>query len=65
MSLGFILGVFITLITTGLISFLGTCATMWAFILASSYSFYIYMVLYEESNFKDENFLIGMILAMI
>lgn len=53
MSLGFILGVFITLITTGLISFLGTCATMWAFILASSYSFYIYMVLYEESNFKD------------
>lgn len=48
---GFVLGAFITLLTTGMIAFLGTCVTMWAVIVASTYSFYIYMILYEESDF--------------
>ena len=52
-GIGFVLGAFITMVTTGLASFFGTCLQMWALIVAALYSFYIYMILYEKSNFDN------------
>ena len=64
-ALGFLLGAFITIATTGMISAFGTCLQMWAYIVASLYSFYVYMVGYEESKFDDQSYLMGMVLSAL
>ena len=62
---GLFLGLTITFATTGLASAISPCLAMWAQVTATSYSFYVYMKIYEESNFDNTEAMAMMILNMI
>jgi len=62
---GFFLGSFTTLATTGLAAIFNPCITMWSYIVLSSYSFYVYMIVYEEEGFSDNSYAAMMVLSMI
>jgi len=66
-ALGYTLGFFITLASSGFLALFGNypCLITWALIIQSMYSFYVYMKVYEESEFTDGNFLFYMIFAFI
>ena len=51
---GFMLGAFITLATTGLGSALDPCVGKIAYVALNSFTFYIYMIIFEEGNFADK-----------
>ncbi len=51
---GFMLGTFITLATTGLGSALNPCVGKIAYVALNSFTFYIYMIVFEEGEFADK-----------
>ena len=67
LTLGFTLGFFITLASSGFLALFGDypCLITFALIIQSMYSFFVYMKVYEESNFTDSNYLFFMIFAFI
>ena len=66
-ALGYTLGFFVTLASSGFLALFGDfpCLVQWALIIQSLYSFYVYMKVYEESNFTDSNFMFYMIFGFI
>jgi len=48
------LGTFITLATTGLGSALNPCVGKIAYVALNSFTFYIYMIVFEEGEFADK-----------
>ena len=66
-ALGYTLGFFVTLASSGFLALFGDfpCLVQWALIIQSLYSFWVYMRVYEESGFTDANFMFFMIFGFI